>query len=145
MTAATPWTQVMRTSTDRPDPGSNGPPAGRTPACCPVTHRQSGPFVASQRERRTGAGVILCLALLVLGSCSAAAPGDSTAVSVEVAGQTLGTAVPRIGKAAGVRLAVDRTLADQRILLFTRKQPLATVRKQLQEFVPTPPGKAVWS
>jgi len=88
-------------------------------------------------------GIILYVGLL--GCCSAAAPVNPTAITVEIVGEKLGAAVPEIGEAAGARLAVDRTLADHRIFLFTHEQPLGTIRTQLQKFVPTAPGKAIWS
>ncbi|MGV3721914.1 MAG: hypothetical protein ACO1SX_13455, partial [Actinomycetota bacterium] len=101
--------------------------------------------MACRQLQFTCTRVILCVALFVVTCCSAAAPDDPKAVTVQIVGERLATGVPSIGDAAEVRLAVDRTLAEHRIFLFAHKQPLDTIRKQLREFVPEPPGKAIWS
>src|SRR5438105_3612438 len=109
------------------------------PVAYPDVRRQDDcPPELWQQCRRACMGAVLCVALLVVGRCGAAAPDNLGAVTVQLAGEELAAAVPRIGDAAGAKLAVDRTLADHRIFLFVHKQSLGTIRRQLQEFVPTP-------
>ncbi len=84
----------------------------------------------------------LCVATITTTTGAAAQPEKR--VTARVAGQTLAEALPVVGRSAGVELRAGPNAAGIRWFLFVREEPLPVVRRQLQEFLPTPPGKALW-
>lgn len=98
-----------------------------------------GPRPSAVRRRVV---LSLCVATITITAVAAAQPEKR--VTARVAGQTLAEALPLVGRSAGVELRAGPNAAGIRWFLFLRDERLSVVRRQLQEFLPTPPGKALW-
>ncbi len=99
----------------------------------------------SCRSFRSGAfrsRVVLSLCVAAITTTVAAQP--ERRVTARVAGQTLAEALIGLGRSAGTELRSGPNAAGTRWFLFLRDEPLAAVRRQLEQFIPVPPGTASW-
>ncbi|HEU4752077.1 MAG TPA: hypothetical protein VFU47_03135, partial [Armatimonadota bacterium] len=94
------------------------------------------------------AGPVVVVSVLV-GAAAAQQPDrlprSSASASIRVAGEALGTVLPRLGRSYGVTLTPGRELAGQRITLYAKDAPLEEVARGMQDLlsVGAAPG-TVW-
>ncbi len=83
---------------------------------------------------------VLALAAITGDAARSAEPG----LTCSIAGDTLGEALPEIGRLAKRPVAAGARVKDRRYFLYLRGRTLPEFQDALKQFVPQPPGTAAW-